>query len=266
MDTYFKKYKTYTIKVVYYFKNLNGGIGDYLKYFMYLLYICIKKKYRLYFLIDNEIFIKQYLVLHNKEMYIRADEIGKNKKIIIHYNEFMNLKNNNKFNLIRPGIFYRRSIQNPILKNISSIFSFSNEIVENQIIKKYENMDYISLHIRLGDKFLEVKDKFKNCLNDERVFKEENVFDFLENHKDQNIMLFCDNQEYKEKLKKKYKNITITSLKIGHVGLKNTKKESVFDTVIEFYLLTKSKKIYTPTYSGFSKIASIYKDIPLIYI
>lgn len=266
MDNYLKNYETYNIKVVYYFKILNGGIGDYLKYFIFLFHMCIEKKYRLYFLIDNETFIKQYLYMNKKEMYIQEDEIENNKHYINNYNEFINLKENDKFNIVKPFLLYDCFQFIPLHDNISSIFSFSNEIIENEIIKKYENIDYISLHIRLGDKFLEIEDKFKGCQDDERIFNEENVIHFVENHKDQNIMLFCDNQQYKENLKKKYNNIIITSLNIAHIGLLNTKRECILDTVIEFYLLIKSKEIYTPTHSGFSITASKYGRIPLIYI
>ena len=266
MENYLKYYQQYNIKVVYHFKILNGGIGDYLKYFIFLFHMCIEKKYRLYFLIDNEIFIKQYLFMNIEGMYIQEDEIEKNKHYIKNYDEFINLTESDKFNLIIPHVFYGIFKIIPLFDNISNLFSFSNEVIENQIVKKYENINYISLHIRLGDKFLEIEDKFKNCKNDERIFDEDNVMEFLENHKDENIMLFCDNQKYKEKLKEKYNNVIITSLKIGHIGLVNTTKDIVLDTVIEFYLLTKSKEIYTPTYSGFPIMASKFCKVPIIYI
>ena len=59
------------------------------------------------------------------------------------------------------------------------------------------------------------------------------------------ILFFCDNNNYKLKIKKKYKNIIITDAQIGHTSLSNTTNKQILDAVTEFYLLTNSQLIYT---------------------
>ena len=92
------------------------------------------------------------------------------------------------------------------------------------------------------------------------------VIEFLERNKDKNILLFCDNAKYKQELQQKYKNVSITSAKVVHYNEKGTTEEEVLHTVIEFYLLSKSKKIYTSANSGFSGMASFYGNVPYILI
>ena len=70
----------------------------------------------------------------------------------------------------------------------------------------------------------------------------------------------------KKKIKNKYNNIIILDYEIGHTSLSNTTYKQTLDTVTEFYILTNSDKIYAVTQSGFSIIASKFKNIPLEYI
>jgi hypothetical protein len=44
MEKYIQEYDSYNTTIVYYFTYGSGGIGDMLKYFMYLLSFCMKKK------------------------------------------------------------------------------------------------------------------------------------------------------------------------------------------------------------------------------
>lgn len=262
---YLDDWKNYDIKVVYSFKKGNGGIGDYLKYFTTLLHVCMEKKYKLYFLMDNDTFVKQYLFTRYEFMTIHETTISKETNQITTYEELINLEKNEKYNLVGPFTFYIiKNIEELFYDGMSIMFSFSNLVTEHKLVKEYDNLDYISLHIRLGDKFLETDKKSVICVNDDRCYRENIVLQFLENHKNQTILLFCDNKSYKEKLKEKYSNLLTTPVKVAHSSLVNTTKEEIFDTIIEFYLLTKSKKIYTCTNSGFPYTASFYGNIPYI--
>ena len=61
-----------------------------------------------------------------------------------------------------------------------------------------------------------------------------------------------------------YNNINISNGKIGHTSFSITSKKEILDSLTEFYLLTKSKKIYAASQSGFSIVASKFNNIPII--
>ena len=116
----------------------------------------------------------------------------------------------------------------------------------------------------MGDKFLETDKKNIKCKGDNRKYSEEKIYKFIEDNKNMNIIFFCDNNNYKLKIKKKYKNIIITDAQIGHTSLSNTTNKQILDAVTEFYLLTNSQLIYAASKSGFSNIASKFNNVKYI--
>lgn len=124
--------------------------------------------------------------------------------------------------------------------------------------------DYISIHVRLGDKYLETDRNFIVCPEDTRSFSEEKLYRYIEEHHTENIFFCCDNNQYKLKLKETYNNIIVTNCDIGHSSLSNTSTKQIIDAITEFYILTHSKTIYGASHSGFSLIASKFNNIPFI--
>lgn len=146
---------------------------------------------------------------------------------------------------------------------IGDIFDFSNEVKENvHKILPVNIKDYVTFHLRLGDKYLETDPSFVNCKNDTRVFNEERLYDCIEQNSHKNIIFFCDNQSYKMKVK--YNQIIITNSNIGHTSLLNTTNIQILDTITEFYIITQSNMIYSISNSGFSSVGAKFKNIPFI--
>ena len=58
----------------------------------------------------------------------------------------------------------------------------------------------------------------------------------------------------------------ITDTEIGHTSLNNTTEKQILDAITEFYLITQSTKIYAASHSGFSIVASKFKNVPCISI
>jgi len=246
MEEYINKYDRFEKKIVYNFPLGYGGIGDCIKYFMFSLTSCMEKNIGLYYK-KNNIIIEKYLLLKHKKMYID--------------------KPDSKYNYVDPTDFYSSYYYNAPILPIKDVFYFSDEVILNSKILLSENItNYISIHLRLGDKHLETDKNFVMCKNDTRNYKEENLFKFIENNSDKNIIFFCDNNSYKLKLKNLYNNIIITSCDIGHTSLPNTTEKQILDGISEFYLMTNSEKIYSASESGFSIIASKFNNIPHIYI
>jgi hypothetical protein len=99
-------------------------------------------------------------------------------------------------NLVTPLPFYGAPFKSLCYERVSTMFSISDTVKNHEIVKHYSNFDYISLHIRLGDKHMEkIPEDYSQ---DDRHYKENLVIEFLENNKDKNILLFCDNAKYKQ--------------------------------------------------------------------
>lgn len=258
MENYIKNFKNFTKTSVYDFKLGCGGIGDYLKFYMIILIKCMRNNIKFYHKINN-IEIEKYIKLKYDFLYISSEKISKLENVTIEkpFNYYRKLKNktyeayvNDKYNgnINLNEIFYFDDIVKANVKNILSPLP----------------INYISIHLRLGDKFLETDKKYVECKNSTRSFSSEKLYKFIEDNKDKNIIFFCDNNSEKLKIKNKYNNIIISTSQIGHTSLFNTTNKQVLDTITDFYILSNSQLIYSASYSGFSKMASKFNNIKFI--
>ena len=262
MEAYIQEKSNYDIKFVYNFQLGDGGLGDCLKFFMYLLEVCIENKIDLYYL-QNNIPIEKYIRLRNNEMYKKVDDIR--MKTIYSLENFLNINLLAKkgYYIVTPYMLYNVFKFDNLKIPIEEVFEFDEEIKRNAIkLLDTQIEEYISLHLRLGDRFLEIEDKkYVLCPNDERVFSTNKMEECIIKNQDKKLLFFCDNENYKEMINKKYNNVLITKSNIGHTSFANTSDIQIKDTITEFYLLTNSKKIIAISRSGFSIIASKFKNI-----
>jgi len=248
MDQYIQDFEKYNYSIVYDFNIGDGGLADCIKIFMWNLQKAIYFKFKLYYKINN-IPIEHYLKLVHNKMYFNQDAIESN--VIF----------------IKPNQFYNVYSDNDITIPISNVFLFSNEIINNanKLINEYNIAPkYISLHLRLGDKFLETDQQYVQCKEDKRDFDISKIDHFLKNNVRNNIIFFCDNNQFKKQFLEKNKNIISFNSNICHTGLKNT--TNVLDTITEFYIMSKSDKIVSASESGFPIIASKINNIPIEYL
>ena len=219
---------------------------------MIILEECIQKKIKLYHKINN-IEIEKYIKFKYDFFNISQDEISKLKKVTIK-------KPGDYYQFYPIGSTYKGNL------NLNKVFYFDDSIKMNvrNILPSLPSK-YISIHLRMGDKFLETDKRFvKWCKNDTRHFSEENIYKFIQDNIDKNIIFFCDNNSYKLKIKNKYQNIIIANSQIGHTSLLNTTNKQILDTVTEFYVLSNSQVIYAASKSGFSSMASKVNNIEYI--
>jgi len=257
---YCSKYDSLKKKVAFHFTAGMGGIGDFFKFFTYLLKICI----------DND--IKMYYLNHYNPMdeFIKNSYSKMNMMIINiqNYNKIENLYDitnieNDIIYIVEPYSMYGIVEYIDVPLHIDNLFYFSYDVLNN-VSEICLPKDYISIHLRLGDAYLECDKKFVVCNNDKREYNETKLFRFIEENSSKKILFFCENATYKRNLKEKYNNIYITEYDIGHTSLLNTSREQYLNTITDFYLLTKSQYIYTASNSGFSEIASKFSNAPLI--
>jgi len=244
--------------VVYSFSVGDGGIGDAIKFFMYALILCKKYNITLRYL-QHGIVLEKYIKLHDSSMYITQNELTTTRSIT--EDDFSKLTDDGVYNIITPYTFYGSFSYDLINIPIQDVFYFSPEIIENS--KRLSITDYISIHLRLGDKYLETDIAYIQCPNDVRQFNEKALFDYIEENSNSTLLFCCDNQTYKQTIHSKYPFVHILDISIGHTGLHNTTETQIRDTITEFYILTNSKQIIAASQSGFSIVASKFKPIPI---
>lgn len=247
MENYIENHKNYDKIFVYDFQFPDGGIGDYIKFFMIILTYCIDNNIQIYHKINN-IEIEKYIKFKYDLFNITEYELSKLNNVTI--KKPYQYYNNDQYN----GNIY-----------LNEVFYFDNSIKLNvKNIAPSLPSNYISIHLRLGDKFLETDIKFILCKDDTRKFSKENIYKFIEDNSDKNIIFFCDNNNEKINIKNKYKNIIILNSQIGHTALPNTSNKQILDTITEFYILSNSQLIYAASKSGFSNMASKFTNVEYI--
>lgn len=250
MDEYINKFYSFDQIYVYDFNLIEGGIGDCIKFFMRILEICIANNIRLYYK-QNNIEIEKYVKLKYNIMYIDENT----------------LKTLNDYTIVKTHSYDHWSLSNShqYIMPFQNVFYFTEEVIKNSIKLFPINItDYISVHLRLGDKFLETDKEYVMWREDERYYVEEEIYKYIEDNSDKNIFFCCDNKEYKLRLKEKYNNIIITNCDIGHTSFYNTTKSQVLDGISELYILSNSNSVYMGSFSSFSLVASNFKNIPLL--
>ena len=247
MENYIDNFNNFDKISIYDFKLGEGGIGDYLKFYMIILIKCMRNNIKFYHKINN-IEIEKYIKLKYDFLYISSEEISKLKNVTIE----------------KPFKYYRNKNYNGNI-HLNEIFYF-DDIVKTNVKNILSSLpsNYISIHLRLGDKFLETDKKYVLCKNNTRYFSSEKIFKFIEDNNDKSIIFFCDNNSEKLKVKNKYKNIIISTAQIGHTSLSNTTNKQILDSITEFYILSNSQLIYSASNSGFSKMASKFNYIKYI--
>ena len=245
---YVNKYESFNKAVVYNFPLNAGGLGDCIKFFIFCLTNCIKDNSRIYYK-KNNILIEKYLKLKYDKMYINEVSI---KQLLC-----------DSVEMVDPGTFYQ-SYHTNFNINISDVFYFTDEVkLNSKYLMSPDITNYISIHLRLGDRFLETDINHIICKDDVRYFSEEKIFKIIEENYDKNIFFCADNNSYKLRIKERYNNIFITTCDIGHSGLVNTTEKQILDSITEFYILTNSKMIYSGSISGYSLMASKFNGIPI---
>lgn len=163
----------------------DGGIGDYLKFFMILVRHGIQNDIQVYCL-QNNILIQKFIKFKHKIMIISHEEISKL----------------NDFEIHTPYQHYHEADNIDFPFSANDLFEFSDEIKQNSklILPSMPN-DYTSIHLRLGDKFLETDKNFVICKNDTRDFDEQKLYEFIRNNSDKVMTIIPTDLKLKTHLK-----------------------------------------------------------------
>jgi hypothetical protein len=255
----------------------DGGLADTIRSF-YAYYIFCKKndiKYYIYFPENHPFSLcfekhnipKEYLVdimlIVNMSASVNSDTL----LILDHLK-----KNKEKNFAIRSNVFEFIPFED-LEKYIDEFFNFLQitDIIKNRIefLIKDIKKPFVSIHARLGDKFM----SDVNCVTDTRIeepfaieteknFKK--LFDDLSiRYPGHSILFFSDNDFIKKKFKEIY-SVTILDTIIHHVSLDTKNKmQGSIDAISEFYILGLSDSISILSKSGIPYWAAYFNKKPL---
>ena len=257
-----------------YKNNFATGFGDFLNGCFFLLQIC--RKFNLIFDIDisnhpiSKYFINNkpmQMINYNNILFYNLNENIRSNKFLC-YNNFINNLNNIKgenyylfcnfdpiYNVQESG---RNIIKNKLIPTLEIDERISNILsIFNLYINQFE-----IIHIRTGYKYL-LNNKVLTE-EDETKYKE---FLLKNTQNSINYIIISDNINLKNTLKK-YNNYFILDCEIGHCGENIIHSdETLKNTVVDFFLMSKSKKITSISLksrggTGFSRLAAELFNIP----
>lgn len=263
---YREKYDTLDTIVVYDFRRGYGGIGDLIKFFMHALHLCMKNNIRLYYAANNLV-IEKYLRLVDDRMYLRMDTPLLPMKDIKE-SDFASLSPG-VYHFVTPFTFYQTFHYGCLSVPIERVFTFSDEVRQNvgRVLPGSIGTPYISVHLRLGDKYLDTDPAFVACPNDVRSFSERVVYNHLVSKlRETRVVFVCDNQTFKNKVREWFPNALVPNTIIGHTSLENTTAQQVLDAVSEFYIIAHGNEVHMGSESGFPRVAAAFRGIPVIRI
>jgi hypothetical protein len=171
-------------------------------------------------------------------------------------NSFYALQNDNPINW---GL-----ISNDCKEFMKHILSPTEEIEQKiEFLYNFYNINSINnsfkvIHLRCGDNFLH------NNIFDENLYKLyfDKVNDLVNKNQDIKFILLSDSSKIANKLKEDIPLINYWNNNKIHLGdLKNYADTSVFDTLVDFFIMSKSNEILVINESGFSKVVSIIYNI-----
>lgn len=277
MSTRFKNIKLTKVVNIFQKTYANGkgnGFGDFLRGSVFLLQIALT--YGLEFDVDygNHI-ISQFLykeqesiyseIEYDKVIYIIGDWKPLNKKL---YGEFIDYLNSINTNV--EFLYTNNAPLHPITdfqKNTIKKSFLPNKILKDEIEKTMGNLGLIEkqfncIHIRTGDRFLVFNEidhslfiKIAKTMNSK----------IIPGHK---YLILSDSAELKTLLKTKFSNLIIWVNDIIHLGEINghsKEQDGVKDTLVDFFIMSKSNYIHGITVyehgTGFSEYCSKLFDI-----
>ena len=239
------------------------GFGDFISGAMYLYTEAIKRKFSLYIDYNNHI-ISNFLDNDNflsSDPFDFYDCAGKGiplEYLLENYNMVAVLTN------IYPweGIYF----DDKLFDFIKNSFKPKKDLKDSvdQIKNDLNLDDYEVLHIRMGDIFLL---HHTDSVSDE-VIKSISEQISLDTKRDKKIFIASDCKYVKYKLKDKYENLSFIDNEPIHIGSKeNFSLENTKNTLIDFFIMSGSKYIYSFSENGNSgwslRCSQIYK-IPMM--
>lgn len=136
------------------------------------------------------------------------------------------------------------------------------EYIYRNIYNIDETRKYEVIHLRLGDDFIHNDGIDINLLQ----YLSNKISIIINNNPDTKYILLSDSSNMAIQLKKKHSQLLYWENKKIHIGDLKNHFDGLYDTLIDFFILSKSTQIHVYNFSGFSHIASIIYNVNYVYL
>ena len=257
--------------IIYKYDFLDGGLADLIKFLACIVKLAEDTNHRLLISIEHP--IKKYVIIKHKYVcdidYTKFDTL---EKFELENNTIVDILKTNKNLVISPKNLYNNNINflkyiDSYQENVKKYSFFDYADFTSDIYKKLsiiiKQSKYICIHLRYGDKYLEIKRK---CLVDDRNVNLNKINDIMNDivKKNKQVYFFCDNNIFKKQIALKYPQIKyfdIPCINISYNYFKVYPKEKYYEclenVIIEFLIIKNSIEIHSLTYSGFPLVAHL---------
>lgn len=168
-------------------------------------------------------------------------------------------KKNESFSLLTNS-FYENEITDDCKAFLKDVLTPNDEL-NGKIDTVYQTMNlntqihYSVIHLRFGDNYLH-NDVFNEYFLQNSYNK---IYEFIKNHPETQFVLLTDSNVIGNELKKRIPSLFYFNNKKIHLGDLKNMEHGVSDTLVDFFIMTKSEKIFYLNHSGFSRyICEIY--------
>jgi hypothetical protein len=192
------------------------------------------------------------------DIYYKLEDIFKSGiSVSVMTNSFYTIKDGNFINfgdISEDCATYMKDILSPTIEIQQKI-----EYVFTEIYKINMNDSFNVIHLRFGDRFIHSDTHDDNLYN--KYYNKIN--NLLENRKDEKFVLMADSSVMAKKLKAGIPNLLYWDNSKIHMGdLKNIETSNIEDTLMDFFIMSRSKEIIAGD-SGFARSNSIIYNITL---
>lgn len=248
----------------------SGGYGDFIRS-LFAIYVYCKKNN-----IDHKIYIPSHPL--NKCIKCITEIINYPTKIFIDcnskllFNELELCKNPNYNVIILSNKFDFITFEELKLyiDDFRKYVILTDTVITriNGLNKQIDNRDYVSIHIRCGDKYIESggqNDLYISNPEDPKVYKRlEKSIEYMNKEYNLPIVIFSDNKTLRNTIATKY-NLLQFNTEIGHTATHGNTDTYYIDAIAEFELIGKSKSIIIFYTTGFVYWSAFFNNVS-IYI
>lgn len=255
--------------------DLPPGFADFLRGTMSLYYFSKQYNYKL--LLDSNHILFNYLktnknITSNNPFDTTIEAIPPHSYDFI-YNQLNNLFSSQKSFSVLTNSFYKdlnteklinwgkisddcKNYMLDILQPTYEVVNKINSIFENEY--GINQNDYFEIiHLRCGDNHF-----YNDYITDKYLSYYNKISKLTTNNPNVNFILICDSSEISNKLKQDIPRLMYwNNTKIHFGNILQFKTDDTIDTIVDFFIMTKSNKINAECESGFSKVVSVIYNI-----
>lgn len=251
--------------ILYQYSHHCGGLGDFFKFFIHAHEIA--QQYHTPLLVWIEHPMAKYVIIKQREMLFQHDKTY--QQVYKPISQMM--REPCDAVMIRPADFYATcflpcSFPNARVFPLYDYFAFHHHvynIADNRMTSTFD-----SIHVRCGDKHLELVPSWNICPHDDRTPADTSrLISHILHEQAQDgraLVLFTDNNHLKRTVKREFPQVTVFEDTLVHTGLRYSDRQLFHDglvnTLVDFVLLSRSETIYVTSNSGFPWMAHLFSN------